>query len=486
MRSTIFGGLGWLLVLGGLGACLSKSTGDTGGETHWQKGWLAGCVSSADCEAGLTCLGHLCTTTCESDSECEQGESAACQDLGGENACVTPERIGCSSATLACDSAHAGWTCNYGPASGCAQPISVCDGTGWQAGTFDTCRDRVATLHASDAGATIVIGDRRPPIDVLVVMDNMGGMADVQRSFAKAVGPFLTRLADATGADVRLAATSVDVQCEDDGGTQFATRGRFNSVAAQQYAPTAMRAFRTVCSTSEECAAAACDATGQCDTSADNWDCRSTPSESCQTNPNGSINTTCRRLCTSDDECRALYGDEAYCQHPGGQPEDWGCNVAPPTQACPSIVPEVVSDDEPELAACVVSLVENSSTCMKFAQGLEASRLALDRQGPNEAQAKAFQRDGLLVVLYVSNEDDCSAQGNLPEDQFATCALQGSTDEGGPLVPVREYIDFLGAQRPSGRVVVMTISGQSLETEPEAVDADIAAYVASAGSPKTC
>jgi hypothetical protein len=146
----------------------------------------------------------------------------------------------------------------------------------------------------------------------------------------------------------------------------------------------------------------------------------------------------------------------------------------------------VVSDDEPELAACVVSLVENSSTCMKFAQGLEASRLALDRQGPNEAQAKAFQRDGLLVVLYVSNEDDCSAQGNLPEDQFATCALQGSTDEGGPLVPVREYIDFLGAQRPSGRVVVMTISGQSLETEPEAVDADIAAYVASAGSPKTC
>ena len=83
--------MGWLGALAtawlALGGCLDK-TGDTGGETHWQKGWLSACAVDDDCAPGLECLAHLCTIRCDDDASCEGLDDASCRDLGEAKACA--------------------------------------------------------------------------------------------------------------------------------------------------------------------------------------------------------------------------------------------------------------------------------------------------------------------------------------------------------------------------------------------------------------
>ena len=83
--------MGWLGALAtawlALGGCLDK-TGDTGGETHWQKGWLSACAVDEDCAPGLECLAHLCTIRCDDDASCEGLDDASCRDFGEATACA--------------------------------------------------------------------------------------------------------------------------------------------------------------------------------------------------------------------------------------------------------------------------------------------------------------------------------------------------------------------------------------------------------------
>ena len=72
-------------------------------------------------------------------------------------------------------------------------------------------------------------------------------------------------------------------------------------------------------------------------------------------NPNGSVNTTCRRRCSSDDECKSLLGDERYiCQKPSNNEDDWGCLLPPPSADCPVDLPAFVDSDQLDLARCLM------------------------------------------------------------------------------------------------------------------------------------
>lgn len=469
-------------------SCLSRGTGDAGGETHWQKGWLAGCVSSAQCGGGLECISHLCTVACDDDEGCDLAKGAVCLDVGGERVCALPERIDCSASALSCDDERAGWLCPVGPASGCAQPIARCEGETWQSGTLDTCRERITTVSDGPrASVQVVLGDRVTPIDILFVVDNSTSMFDEQRTLATGVRGLIQRLATKAEVDVRVAATTVDMQCEPDGTSTIAARGVFNRWAAIPTLPSQHERVITACAVDADCPANVCATTGECGTSASQWECQNPGNTLCEVNPNGTLKTRCRRRCGSDDDCTSFYGPAATCHKPSENEGDWGCVITPPTSGCATGTPAVIdASHDPEWVACAVAVGSNQQSCLRFEQGLEASRAALDRDGPNAGQARAFHRDGLLAVVYVSDEEDCSTRATIAEGDYNTCGLLATTDEGGPLVPVREYVEFLKSQRAPGAVVVMAVVGQSLELEPLDIASDEAAYRASKGNGRTC
>ena len=135
-----------------------------------------------------------------------------------------------------------------------------------------------------------------------------------------------------------------------------------------------------------------------------------------------------------------------------------------------------------ETFACIARL--GTDGC-GFEQPLEATRRALDG---TRAQNDGFVRDGaLLAIIYISDEDDCSASDpSLYDPDSASvgplssfrCFRQGvacepDDDSLGPrsscepredsdyMVPVSEYIDFLYSKKPPERIVVAGIIGNS-------------------------
>ncbi|MFO0749383.1 MAG: hypothetical protein U1F43_27505 [Myxococcota bacterium] len=85
-------------------------------------------------------------------------------------------------------------------------------------------------------------------------------------------------------------------------------------------------------------------------------------------------------------------------------------------------------------------------SCFRYEEPLKALRLALDPTGPNPDQQGALVRgDAILAVVVLTDEEDCStaAGATIDEASYDRCGLLGATDEGGPLTPATDYIDFL-------------------------------------------
>ncbi len=463
-------------------------TGHTGGESHWATGWLSGCVSDGECADGYTCLGHICSVTCTTNEACvAQGGVGECIEVEGTRLCGTSERAACDAAETACDANREGWFCFAGAATGCRRAIEVCQDGTWVPGALDACRDQAAIDPVSGA-YEVRYGDAPVALDVLLVIDNSASMVGENDALAHAIPGFVAALNAQVEAAPRMAATSVDAQCEPNGTTVFASKGAFNTVPATSYPPPAQFQIRGSCMTDADCDALVCDAIDVCDDPPGTWACRAPFSADCLENPNGSVNASCRRHCQTDEECQSALGDPRYvCQKPSASPSDWGCLLPPMTDNCPSATPSFLDTSNLELVQCITAIGINQEKCLKFEEGFEASRLALDPKGPQAAQAAAFLRpEAILVVVYVSDEDDCSSGEALDEYTYASCGLLASTDEGGPLTPVAAYVEFLKNLKPAGRVMAMTVAGQSLRTDPAEIDADTAAYVASKGGDRMC
>ena len=107
-----------------------------------------------------------------------------------------------------------------------------------------------------------------------------------------------------------------------------------------------------------------------------------------------------------------------------------------------------------------------------FEQGLEATRLALSEPLVSTHNKGFLRPNTLLTVVFVAEEDDCSHDGSIPEDEMDgdVCRVpKGMKDDlGSPgqmhkLLPTSRYVEFLKSLHR--RIVIAGIIG-----EPEAFD----------------
>ena len=335
-------------------------------------------------------------------------------------------------------------------------------------------------------------GDADPiKIDFLWVVDNSSSMCQEQVGLTTNFNKFVEQIKTAFDIDPRIAVTTVDTQCDVNNTTIFSSKGKFNQRAAKAFPPPCQITARLECLSDTDCEGIDCEVYGSCSGNQGEWTCRVPTTPGCSTNPNGSVNTTCRRRCLDDQECKDLFGDPAFvCQKPSNSQADWGCIRPPDSATCPDELPEFLDGNNIDLFPCIATVGVNQEKCLKFEQQIRAGYMALDRNGVQAEQAKRFLRDdAYLVVVFVSDEEDCSIADNatVGEDFYETCGLLKTTDEGGPLVPVAHYVNkFKSLKTDPGKVIVATIAGDSLAGTPTEKEADREAYIASKGDPKDC
>ncbi len=329
-------------------------------------------------------------------------------------------------------------------------------------------------------------------VDFLWVIDNSSSMCQEQVSLTRNFRTFTDQLQTAFDIDPRIAVTTVDSHCEWNNTSVFSSFGKFNQHAASEFPVACKEQRRVPCISDVDCAGLDCDLYPETCTSPEgNWSCEKAPSQDCITSPNGSINTSCTRSCKTDEECQTLFGDPAFiCQKPSAFESNSGCLRPPDTKSCPDELPPYLDANNLALFPCIASVGVNQERCLKFEQPLRSGLLALDKAGRNADQAKGFLRDdAYLVVIFVSDEEDCSIADNrtVDEQSYNNCGLLKTTDEGGPLVPVAHYVNrFKALKADPGRVIVAAIAGDSQRSDPAEVELDRQAYFDSRSNPRTC
>ena len=229
----------------------------------------------------------------------------------------------------------------------------------------------------------------------------------------------------------------------------------------------------------------------------------------------------CENQYSCNDQCIAEFGKDTYrCLYPGGDKTRAGCLLPPATAYCPangpkwldkgdfnccldpqsakctdhknddsitctyfknwksgdwagnpdwkdfSIAPELVYERVFEtLFACMATVGTGQAPCGNQEQGLLAAWMSLDPNGENAAQAKAFLRpDAYLLIVVISDEDDCSTTSTISAEKYGACACladtEGCTPDGtcghapGPLYPTSTFINNLKTLKDAPAMVV--------------------------------
>jgi len=202
------------------------------------------------------------------------------------------------------------------------------------------------------------------------------------------------------------------------------------------------------------------------------------------------------------DRCIAAFGEETYrCVYPGADKTKAGCLLPPKTTYCPSssIAPKMLNQDvadqfyerwknndgwtgDPawkgldeatvrdhifeQLFLCMALVGASQEQCTAQEQGLLAAWMALNPNGENAEQATAFLRDdAYLLVVTVSDEDDCSTTSDLSADDYRECACLRDTDgcmpngdcdttKPGPLYAASTFVNKLKSLKKDPAMVV--------------------------------
>ena len=333
--------------------------------------------------------------------------------------------------------------------------------------------DKTLTLKVRQGGGT----GEAVKVDFLWVVDNSSSMCQEQVSLTRNFKDFTDKLATYFALDSRLAVTTVDAQCDVVG-----SKGKFNTKAATSFPPACREVRKVVCDEETDCAGLDCALFPDvCNPAAQGeWACEDgqAPTVSCQQTPNGSINTQCRRRCTTDQECQVLFGDPTFiCQKKDSTQANWGCLRPPDTAGCPDELPEFLQKnttvDNIDLFPCLATVQVSGTGCLKYEQQMKSALLALDPTGPNHEQSARFLRpDAYLVIIFISDEEDCSADDDanppIHEADYDTCGLLKTTDEGGPLTPVAHFVNrYKALKRDPSKVIVAAIAGDSTAEGPD-------------------
>ena len=396
------------------------------------------------------------------------------------------------------DDCSDGWRCQYSSRHG--RPICV--------PSTDPLSDVAYLVPASPV-----------KVDFLFVIDDSASMCQEQAAVAKSADVFLARVQKDLDLDYRIAVVTTDVLSEE-------KMGKFQAFKTTEY-PYACAEGR-----SDQCLP---DASGDafCEGAyGAGWTCDGPDKPKQVVNCNGSVNSKCKKQCAEDIDCDldpelGGGGDRAAkcaadasacaykCVKPSGGPTNTGCVLRPPTATCPdteSLQAKIAKDTggllyltrntAPDLLKCVAVVGAQQHNNANLESGLAASLLALERSGPNGEQAKGFLRDdAALVILYLSDEEDCSTAqysgpacdstafscgrtlaglNRLKKEQYGTCACLTDTDDPttpGPMLPVSEAANRVKSLKSDpGRVLVAAIVGDSLATDPTEKLADQDGY----------
>lgn len=395
------------------------------------------------------------------------------------------------------------------------------------AGTWDAaaCGPKVC-VEGTDCFCSAV--PPRPRLDVLWVMDDTPGMCPERRFLADGIRQNLDWYPSAY-LDVRMAVTTTNV-CPM--GEPGAVRGAFVYQPASTVLPDCMVKRAVPCLDDQDCR----DSSGLPD--ADNWGCDPVPAqhvygcdkpESIGTDPYDGdvlhiVNSRCRYDCASgapgggcsagtgsnpcDVKCQQTFEYENLnCLIPGSDPAKSGCVTDFSREFCPIDGPRVLDEEIVEkylekwkqglwagdpawhampeekarielsrrLAVCMTSVQLQQSSCGAQEQGLLAAWMALDPSGENGTQARSFLReDAFLLIIVVSDEDDCSSATEISPEETARCACladtKGCTADGqcdaanpGPLYPTGKLLNQLKSLKEDpARVAFTAIVGDAI------------------------
>jgi len=326
-----------------------------------------------------------------------------------------------------------------------------------------------------------------PKLDILFVVDDSGSMTSKQVALAKAMPGFIKELRKNGDIYLHIAVTTTNM-CDAD--IPVSVRGKFVYQPAKNFPSGAMEHRIQACKTDADCG--------------DGWACKNnvqpanvylcdnpdtTPTDQqflLDVNPHA----ICVSRCETTADCAAEFGKDTQCVAPGGDVSMKGCMPVPDTGICPAdlgskynILDEDVADKwfqawkrgewagDPawkglsdaqardavfaQLLKCMVTVGSFQYTCVNQEMGLRASWEALGYNGANAAQAKAFLRaEASLLVVIVSDEDDCSSPQLLSANQTKNCACltgqwgtfpnpymgNGGKNESGPLFAIKDSV----------------------------------------------
>jgi hypothetical protein len=240
---------------------------------------------------------------------------------------------------------------------------------------------------------------------------------------------------------------------------------------------------------------------------------------------------TCYMMCeyskaySCKDQCAAFFGDSSF-KTVELSAKTRGCMLPPSTEFCPgtkkaetgkitkilggpkvldsSVVDEyynkwktgewkgnpcwhnitAATEDEKEkllkktifeyLFLCMATVGAEQELCGSKEQGLLASWMALDPLGQNAEQAKSFLReDAYLLIIYVSDEEDCSTEKDIPSGNTGDCPCLYSSDKASELssgekpmavlYPVDTFVNRLKSlKKDPSMVMVAAIAGDAI------------------------
>ena len=123
------------------------------------------------------------------------------------------------------------------------------------------------------------------------------------------------------------------------------------------------------------------------------------------------------------------------------------------------------------LFVCMATAGAAQSICGNQEQGLLSGWMALDPNGENAVQAQSFLRpDAFLLIVIVSDEDDCSSLGTVKAEDYGRCSCLADTNgctpaaldnpdlctpsSAGPLVPATYFINKFKSLKPDPAQIV--------------------------------
>ena len=247
-------------------------------------------------------------------------------------------------------------------------------------------------------------------LDFLWIIDNSSSMCQEQAALAASFRDFRGQLEAYLNIDVRLAVTTTDA---------VGNQGKFVNSPAENFPPGCYEKRFSPCLDDSDCE----------DKFGGGWQCKEFDADEMY-NLNGSVNSSCTFRCVGDGDCCGEFcfldecgGDMSCvdeqcsvatsevcpfeCRQPGS--ESSGCLRPPDTGDCPPGLQTILTMQTLDQFKCLATVKTEQTSSVNLEQGLKAAWDALDSGGPNPEQVEQFLRpDAYLVIVFVSDEDDCS------------------------------------------------------------------------------